>query len=169
LDESKKYKSEEKVTLDGQRYLKYYRPDTNAPRLSPNEFEAIKWLNENLKGQPVIVEAAKDPYSYFSRISTNTGLPAILGWYNHQQVWRKDKEGKIFQILNERNSDIKKIYTSTSIEEAHKILDKYDATYVYLGQLEKETYPGTGLDKFASSGWNTAFTMGGTSIYEVPR
>jgi len=44
--------------------------------------------------------------------------------------------------------------------------------YIVLGQLERLTYPGPGLDKFAAFNgvlWNEVYRDGDTILYEVIR
>lgn len=162
-------------TLNSQEYLKHMRPDTvqrwytaKEPGGS-DEYRAIQWLNSNVQGQPVIVEATGDPYRYYGRVSANTGLPTILGWFNHESVWRKDSDGSIYDQLNERKADVEKIYKSTDLTETLTTLKKYDAKYVYVGPLEREAYPGSGVDKFQQSGWQRAFSGQEVNIYRVPQ
>ncbi|HNT36799.1 MAG TPA: DUF2298 domain-containing protein, partial [bacterium] len=170
----KQFSSLDIKTLDGQQYLKFVRPDTvqrwpsaRGPEGS-DEYRAIQWLINNVQGQPVIAEATGDPYRYYGRVSANTGLPTILGWFNHESVWRKDADGKLYEHLNERKADVEKIYKSTDIAEAAAILKKYNASYLYLGPLEREAYPGKGLDKFQQAGWASAFSSQEVNIYRVP-
>ena len=66
-------------TLDGNAYL---------ARDHPDDFAAIQWLRQNVPDQTVILETTGDPYSYFARFSSNTGLPTVLGWANHEGLWR---------------------------------------------------------------------------------
>jgi len=63
--------------LNGIKYLK---------TLYPDDYLAIQWLNQNIQGQPVILEAQGDSYTDYARISSNTGLPTILGWTVHEMA-----------------------------------------------------------------------------------
>lgn len=51
---------------------------------------AIRWLDETIEGQPVVLEANGDSYSDYERVSAMTGLPTVLGWYVHEWLWRGD-------------------------------------------------------------------------------
>ena len=42
--------------------------------------EAIRWLQDNARGTPVVLEAHGDQYRWNGRISVYTGLPTVLGW-----------------------------------------------------------------------------------------
>ncbi len=111
-------------TLDGNRYFE----DSN-----PLENEAIAFLNNAPFGY--ITEAVGGSYSSYGRVSKFTGLPAILGWPGHELQWR----GGAAEIGN-RESDIKELYQTSNWDYVKPILDKYNIRYVFLGQLEKNTY-----------------------------
>jgi len=49
---------------------------------------AINWLNQNVTGQPHILEAVGDSYTTFNQVSMATGLPTIQGWVVHEWLWR---------------------------------------------------------------------------------
>jgi len=140
-------------TLDGMAWLR---------EANPSEYEAIGWLNENVKGSPVILEAVGDIYTSFGRISSGTGLPTVLEWPRHEEQWRgstKPFEG--------RWDDIERAYNTTSVTEAQTILDKYDVEYVYVGWLERETYDAAGLAKFASF-MEVAYENEDVIMYRMP-
>jgi len=124
--------------LDGMKsYMEYEHP---------SDYRAIKWLNDNysnLLPDPVIVEATKDSYSYYARVSTNTGIPAVLGWANHELVWRGS-----YDECSKRENDIKILYETEDIEEAKELIRKYKITIVYLGELERLIYSSKGTEKF---------------------
>lgn len=100
-----------------------------------SDYEAITWLNENVKGQPVVLEANGDSYTGYERVSVATGLPTVLGWYVHEWLWRGDTDAE-----NARAADVERIYTSTDRAEVEELIDKYDISYIYIGTLEREKY-----------------------------
>ena len=100
-----------------------------------SDFDAICWMNENIEGQPVILEANGDSYSDYARVSVATGLPTVLGWYVHEWLWRNDTDE-----LNVRTSEIKNIYTSSDRDEVEELIEKYDISYIYVGRLEREKF-----------------------------
>jgi len=129
--------------LDGVQYMltdqKVYNSadDKNIWITLENDYALIQYLNENVKGSPVIAEAYGASYTLNGRISAATGLPNILNWYNHQLLWRNSNYG----MLNERELDINDLYESG--EEAHvrEILRKYNVEYIVIGQIERLCYP----------------------------
>jgi len=142
-------------TLDGMAWLK----DS-----APIDWEAIQWLNANVAGTHVIVEAPGDvrkAYVYEGRVSAFTGLPAVLGWAGHELQWRGnyDEPGK-------READLERLFTTTNTQEAQEILDHYNVTYIYIGPFELTRYPASGLNKFATM-FPAVYTGDGATIYQV--
>lgn len=101
----------------------------------PDDSLAIDWLNENVDGQAVVLEANGDSYSDYERISVMTGLQTVAGWYVHEWLWRGDTD-----TLNKRNEDIQTIYTSTDWNTVSQLVEQYDIDYIYIGTLEYEKY-----------------------------
>lgn len=56
----------------------------------PQDASAIRWLKQNIKGSPVVLEANGDSYTGYERVSASTGLPTVLGWYVHEWLWRNN-------------------------------------------------------------------------------
>ncbi len=108
---------------------------------------AVTWMNENIKGTPVILEANGDSYSDHGRISVITGLPTVLGWYVHEWLWRGDTN-----LVDERVNDIKTIYTSKDYDEVQSLIDKYDIEYIYVGKLEYDKFTAVNDDLLKSLG-----------------
>ena len=101
-----------------------------------SDYGAINWLNKNVSGQPVVLEAPGDSYSDYERVSVATGLPTVLGWYVHEWLWRNDVAD-----LNQRTADIETIYTTGDAETARRLIAQYNISYIYIGKLEREKYP----------------------------
>jgi uncharacterized membrane protein len=70
-------------TLDSITYMDYatYSEEGKDMDLS-QDFRAIRWIQDNIKGSPVILEGAPAgvQYTWYSRYSIYTGLPAVVGW-----------------------------------------------------------------------------------------
>ena len=101
----------------------------------PEDAAAIRWLNDNVTGDPVVLEANGDSYGDYERVSAMTGLPTVLGWYVHEWLWRDDTGA-----LNERAQEVETIYTSTNQEEVKALLEKYQVEYIFVGAREREKY-----------------------------
>ncbi|HSW48097.1 MAG TPA: DUF2298 domain-containing protein [Candidatus Saccharimonadales bacterium] len=138
--------------LDGTAYLQ---------TLYPSDYEAINWINKNVTGQPVILEAQSDSYTDFARVSANTGLPTVLGWTVHEWLWRGT-----YDIPAPRITDVKIIYETPDSATAKKLLIKYAVKYVFIGVLEYQKYPQLSEAKFQKLG-KIIYQNQGTKIYQI--
>lgn len=132
------------------------------------DYNAIRWLQENVQGSPVIVEGNTVEYRWGSRMTIYTGLPGVVGWNWHQRQQR----GTITPAdwVTNRIAEIFIFYTTTDTAVTEQFLRKYNVQYVIVGQLEAGYYPGDGLLKFpALEGvlWNKVFEDRQTAIYQV--
>jgi uncharacterized membrane protein len=127
----------------------------------PADYDAINWLNKNIKGQPVILEAQGDSYTDYARVSANTGLPTVLGWTVHEWLWRGT-----YDIPAPRIEEIKKMYETTDAAVAKKLLEKYKVKYVFVGALEQQKYPMINEVKFQQLG-RIVYQNGTTRIYAI--
>ena len=136
-------------SLDGLAYLK----DTHA-----GDYGGVTYLR-TLQGDERIVEAEGGDYTYYSRISSFTGIPAIIGMPFHEYMWRSDDTG----WFSTRPQDIKSIYQEP--EKTVMLMKKYNATLLYVGDAERERYdvhiPATGLEKVYSAGGTEIFRLSG--------
>ena len=145
--------------LDGEAFIRAWYP---------GDAEAIAWINENISGSPVILEAV-EPFSFtwFARISVYTGLPDILGWPDHVA---EQRDGE--QVLS-RLADVGIIYTTADPNQANQLLHYYHVRYIYVGELERQAYAiqsTAGLDKFdrmVGSTLRIVYRHDGVTIYEV--
>ena len=145
----------ERFSLDGLRYL---------DRDHPADAAAIRWLASEVGDRPVVLEATGDPYSYFARVSSNTGLPTVLGWGNHQGVWR-GSDARIAQ----HKLDVDTLYAEPDVERIRPLLARYRIRYVFVGDLERERFPAAGLDKFRAHPelFTAVFHSGTTEVFAV--
>jgi YYY domain-containing protein len=142
-------------TLDGMAYLRFKAPD---------ELAAYDWLNRNIQGIPVILEAQGDSYQDYSRVSMNTGLPTVLGWEYH--VYQR---GHTRAETNKRKADIYTVYTSADKATVAEILQRYHVALVFVGAVERRTYNGGNLAHFRE--WTDVLTPiyqnAGVTIFAV--
>jgi YYY domain-containing protein len=156
-------------TLDGMAYMYYatYSDEWGAMDLS-QDYKAIRWMQENVKGSPVIVEAnLRDLYRWGSRYTIYTGLPGVVGWEWHQQQQRVTVPGT---WITDRILEIQAFYLTTDLDEALAFLKKYNVEYIIVGQQERGKYPGPGLEKFDQENgilWNAVYRQGETVIYKA--
>ncbi|MGC9467779.1 MAG: DUF2298 domain-containing protein [Anaerolineae bacterium] len=142
-------------TLDGASWVE---------QMHPADAVAIAWLNANVSGAPVIVEAPGDQhraYVYEGRVSALTGLPTILGWGGHQRQWRGNYDEPALREL-----DLEQLFTTLDQALTRTILRRYDVAYVYIGPTERQRYPASGLAKFDDM-FPAVYTSDEVTIYRV--
>ena len=122
-------------TLNGISYIAYRHPD---------EYEALRWIQDHLEKDALILEATGRPYSFFGRVATTTGRSTVLGWGNHESLWRDQS----WKSIQKRTEDIKMMYEETDKRKTRDLLEKYQIGYIYVGTLERETYAAEGLEAF---------------------
>ena len=143
------------------------------------DYRAIRWMQDNVQGSPVIVEAAAAgvQYSWLSRFSIYTGLPDVVGWEWHQQQQRVLESDQVVA----RGQETDTFYETTDANAARAFLKKYNVKYIIVGQLERAKYtPGPyaavpddspdGLlkfDQYNGTLWQEVYRDGQTAIYEV--
>jgi uncharacterized membrane protein len=152
------------ATLDGMDWMR---------RFHPEDYAAAQWLGTHGASAgvraPVIVEATGGAYSEYGRMATQTGFPTILGWDQHERLWRG---ARINAEVEARQRDLDAIYSAGTLDQIRSLLDKYKVAYVVVGYLEQQKYGATGgLAKFdaaaASGGLQVAFHQGQTAVYKV--
>jgi YYY domain-containing protein len=132
-------------------------------RVKPDELPAIRWLQANVVGTPVIVEATGGSYRQeFGRFSSMTGLPTLLGWEGHEGQWR----GRV-EDAEQRKRDIDTIYRSTDQRQVLSTMAKYRAEYLVIGQTERDTYGRqANLDRYGQF-MDVAYRQGSVTIYRI--
>ncbi len=90
-------------TLDGMAYMPYATYSEDYPKVNgttpvdqtgidmdlSQDYRAIRWMQDNIQGSPVIVEAnSRNLYRWYSRFTIYTGLPGVVGWEWHEQQQR---------------------------------------------------------------------------------
>ena len=147
---------------------------------NPDDWAAIEWLNANVPDAPVILEAPSSTlvkagsYRYEGRISTFTGLPAVLGWSLHESQWRGN-----FDEQSKREPDIATIYTTKDPQLALELLRKWNVRYLILGNSERTFIQELCNDPARSCNLTVAlrkfdlflepvFGQGTITIYQVP-
>ena len=125
-----------------------------------SDYEAVMWLQNNATPGDVVLETTGGAYSYYSRVSANTGLPTVLGWANHENQWR----GTSTDQVGIRSGLVKEIYDTRDWARASDLLNQFDVTYIYVGDLERRDHDPSGLEKFANN-LEIAYENGGVIIY----
>jgi YYY domain-containing protein len=154
-------------TLDGMAYMADANYADGGKEFKLDEdYRAILWMQENVKGSPVIVETNTPEYRWGSRFTIYTGLPGVVGWNWHQ---RQQRTLTPSEWVTDRVAQIGVFYNTHDESVVTGFLKKYQVKYIVVGQLERVYYP-DGLDKFEQWNgkyWKEVYRDGGTVIYEV--
>lgn len=157
--------------LDGTSYMEttvHFERDQSGnptPISLGNDLQAIEWLQQNVEGSPVIVEGLTDLYRWGGRVSIYTGLPAVIGWDWHQRQQRVNYAWAV----TDRRQQVDSFFRTPSPSQAVEFLEEFDVRYVYVGELERITYPEDGLSKFdnmGAFGLQPVFESEAVTIYE---
>jgi len=136
------------ATLDGLDYVN---------GAHPGDAEAVAFLR-SIPGNIGLVEAEGGDYTYYSRISSFTGIPAVIGWSFHEFMWRDDADG----WYGRRMADVRMMYEQPDRTEA--LMRTYNATHLYVGDLERERY----TIRVGEAGLPLLYDRGGVQIYTLP-
>ncbi|WP_292393528.1 DUF2298 domain-containing protein [Methanoculleus sp. UBA303] len=134
-------------TLDGAAYLEGSHPGDAA---------AIAFLRD-LPGNHIIIEAEGGDYTYYSRISSFSGIPGIIGMPFHEYMWRGDG-GRI----SERSADVRTIYEQPS--RTVDLARAYNATLLYVGVEERDRY----RVSIPADALELIYDARGVQIYRIP-
>jgi uncharacterized membrane protein len=143
---------EREWTLDGQRHL---------ARSHPEDRRVVEWLRAQPEARAVLVEANADDFTLGARISANTGIPTVLGWPAHEQLWR-DNTPAVWA----RRDDVDRLYGATSRAAAQDIVRRYGVRWLVVGRLERERYPDLDAGLLASLGC-VALRDGATFVVDL--
>jgi YYY domain-containing protein len=134
-------------TLDGLAYNEQNHPGDAA---------AIAWLR-TIPGNITIVEAENGDYTYFSRVSSFSGIPTVIGWPFHEYMWRGSTGW-----YGIRQADVRSLYEAPAA--TLPLMKKYNVSLIYVGDSERERYqiniPIRQLDK--------VYDDKGVQIYALP-
>lgn len=130
--------------------------------MAPGEPEAVAWLRKRPAGT-VIIEAVGDAYTDAARMSASSGVQAVLGWENHEMVWRG---GSINEETGRRRRAIEELYSSGDPGRVREIALELGASLIIVGAVEERLYPPEGLDAVQRAG-RVVFRRQGCSVVEI--
>ena len=140
-------------TLDGLAWMS---------RETPGDRAAVDWLRRNASPGARLAEAVGGAYSDHGRIGEATGLPIVLGWTNHQGLWRG---GPAMGEIDARKKDVETVYRSEDPAAVRGALDRRGVRYVVVGPLERTEHGPEALR--ARAALRRAFESGGTEVWEL--
>lgn len=127
-----------------------------APHLG---LDGMRWLDpgdraivEALRKEPVgavLIEAVGDAYTEYARLSAASGVPAYLGWENHELVWRGSS---VLEETGRRKALIDALYSSGDPAEVRRLAAEAGADLIAIGSLERRDYGPSQLAAVAAAG-----------------
>jgi uncharacterized membrane protein len=154
-------------TLDGLAYMTVgvFEWPAGSPIELKYEYEAIRWLQDNVPGTPIIAEAKVGYYREGGmRAAAYTGLPSILGGL-HQNEQRYPWQ------VGDRDFVVSEFWSSPDPARTLQLIEELDISYIYIGQIERITHGASIADKFeqlrAQGALEMVFENEQTRIYKV--
>ncbi len=131
--------------------------------MSGGDRAAVRFLRRQPPGT-VLAEAPGGAYSHEARLSAASGVPAVLGWENHERVWRGTA---IIPEIDRRKAALDALYQSGRKETVERVAREFGIDLVAVGPLERERYPGQGLEAVLRAGPHVL--EGDTTLVRVSR
>jgi YYY domain-containing protein len=153
-------------------------------RFDPDEYGLARWVADNTDPGDVVVEAtgrgwgrnaegtlvlvqAGVDYTDSARISARTGRQTPIGWYFHEIQWRGDTEANRQEFSGRQDAVDRDIYLSQDPAAVLETLNRFNARYVVVGNVELARYPEDALTMFEEF-LEVAFVSGPVRVYRVP-
>jgi uncharacterized membrane protein len=121
--------------------------------------DGMRWMTEGdraivryLRQQPpgtVIAEAVGGAYTEYARLSSASGVPAYLGWANHESVWRGNE---ILPETERRSELIMRLYSSGDAVKIRRTVEEAGIHLVTIGSLESKDFSEQQLAEVAAAG-----------------
>jgi uncharacterized membrane protein len=132
-------------TLDGLAYMMVgvFEWPAGSPIYLKYDDEAIRWLQDNVPGTPILAEAKIGYYREGGmRVAAYTGLPSILGGL-HQNEQRYPWQ------VGDRDFMVSEFWSSPDPARTLALIDHLGISYIYEGQIERIIHGPFISDKFA--------------------
>jgi YYY domain-containing protein len=130
--------------------------------MAEGEAAAAAWLRAQPPGA-VLVEGVGEAYSDAARLSAASGVPTVLGWENHEKVWRGAGVGA---ELQRRRADVEALYRCGDAKRVQRLARSMGAWFIAVGSVERRLYPAKGLEAVLESG-PAAFISEGCVLVRV--
>ena len=121
--------------------------------------DGLRWMSagdralvSELRREPPgasLVEAVGGAYTEYARLSAASGVPALLGWANHEGVWRGNS---ISPELERRRGLVNAIYHAGDPAEVRRLVREAGVDLVAIGSLESRDFSPAELDAVAAAG-----------------
>ncbi len=100
--------------------------------MTPGDRAIVEALRQEPSGT-TLIEAVGGAYTEYARLSSASGVPAYLGWANHESVWRGSS---IHAETTRRQELVSKLYSSRDPKEVRQLVREAGVHLVAVGSLE---------------------------------
>jgi uncharacterized membrane protein len=135
--------------------------DTLFRALLPGDAAAADHLRSAARPGEAVLEETGEAYSWSARIATFSGVPAVLGWGNHEAVWRND-----WGPVLERQREVRQMYVDPASARGQDLLRKHRVAWVVVGERERRRYGESIGEGFEALG-RKVVDSGGTALYHL--
>jgi uncharacterized membrane protein len=116
--------------------------------MDPGDRAIVRFLRTQPRGM-TIAEAVGGAYTEYARISSASGVPSILGWANHELVWRGHE---VSGETDARRQLVERIFKSDDPESVMAAVQEAEVDFVVIGALERRDFDSTHLDAIRAAG-----------------
>jgi uncharacterized membrane protein len=113
---------------------------------------ADRALVDELRLQPpgtTIIEAVGPAYSEFARLSSASGVPALLGWENHELVWRGPT---VTPETTRRRELVAAVYAAEDPDDVARLARSVGVDLIAVGSLERRIADDATVEAIRSAG-----------------
>lgn len=108
----------------------------------------VRFLREQEHGVSLI-EAVGGAYTDYARLSANSGVPAFIGWENHELVWRGHG---VVEETSRRAALVRELYSCGDPARVRQLADESSVELVAIGSLELQDFDGVSLGAVRAAG-----------------
>jgi uncharacterized membrane protein len=120
----------------------------------------VRYLRQQPHGSG-IAEAVGGAYTEYARISSASGVPTVLGWANHELVWR----GSDFRVETDRRRKlVDRIYRAATPAEVVSAVRDAEIDFVVIGAFERRDFDEASLNAIRRAGETVLSVDGGEVI-----
>ncbi len=130
--------------------------------MAPGEAEAARWLARGFAGD-VLVEGVGEAYSDAARLASASGVPTVLGWENHERLWRP---GTFGPELARRREGVHALYRCQDPQCVQQWASQLGATLLVIGSVERRLYPELNEEALRQAG-ELVFCQGHVALVRV--
>lgn len=156
------------LTLDGNNFMDEMVFTLNDQTITvANDRDLINYMHREITGFPTIAEWYMREYAWNSRISVQTGFPAVVGWQNHL----KQQYTFLHPEIERRIANIQQLYTTEQVDEVRRIIALYEIDFIVVGELEQSVARSATLSLFENmmedGELERVYDQNGTYLYRV--